>query len=88
VRAPARGAPRIHRGEEQWLSEGRLDGGCRGREGEADAAAFVRLRPSELTGRPLGSAGFAAEIEKRLRRILAPGKRGRNPRNQSAAADQ
>ena len=56
-------------------------------EGEADAAAFVRLRRSELIGRPLGSAGFVAEIEKRLGRTLAPGKRGRKPRNQ-AAADQ
>ncbi len=51
-------------------------------EGEADAAAFVRLRRSELIGRPLGSAGFVAEIEKRLGRTLAPGKRGRKPRSQ------
>ncbi len=56
-------------------------------EGEADAVAFVRLRRSELIGRPLGSAGFVAEIEKRLGRALAPGKRGRKPRDQ-AAADQ
>src|SRR5271157_1667930 len=56
-------------------------------EGEADAAAFVRLRRSELIGRPLGSAGFVAELEKRLGRALAPGKRGRKPRTQ-AAADQ
>ena len=40
-------------------------------EGEADAAAFVLLRRSELIGRPLGSAGFVAEIEKRLGRALA-----------------
>lgn len=52
-------------------------------EGEA-AAAFVLLRRIELIGRPLGSAGFVAEIEKRLGR----GKRGRKPRNQAAAADQ
>jgi len=56
-------------------------------EGEAAAAAFVRLRRNELIGRPLGSSGFVAEIEKRLGRTLAPGKRGRKPRNQ-AAADQ
>ena len=54
-------------------------------EGEADAAAFVRLRRSELIGRPLGSAGFVAEIENRLGRTLAPGKRGRKPRNEGAA---
>ncbi len=56
-------------------------------EGEADAAAFAPLRRSELIGRPLGSAGFVAEIEKRLGRTLAPAKRGRKPRNQ-AAVDQ
>ena len=52
------------------------------------AAAFVRLRRSELIGRPPGSAGFVAEIEERLDRALAPGGRGRKPRNQAAAADQ
>jgi REP-associated tyrosine transposase len=31
-------------------------------DGEADAVAFVRLRRSELIGRPLGAAGFVAEI--------------------------
>jgi hypothetical protein len=46
------------------------------------------LRRIELIGRPLGSAGFVAEIEKRLGRALALGKRGRKPRNQAAAADQ
>ena len=56
-------------------------------EGEPDAAAFVRSRRSELIGRPLGSAGFVAAMEKSLGRTLAPGKRGRKPRNQ-AAADQ
>ncbi len=57
-------------------------------EGEADAAAFVHLRRSELIGRPLGSARFVAEIEKRLGRRLAPGKRGRKPRSQAAAANE
>ena len=57
-------------------------------EGEADAAAFVRLRRSKLIGLPLGSAGFVAQIKKRLGRALAPGKRGRKPRNWAAAVDQ
>jgi putative transposase len=52
-------------------------------EGAADAAAFAPLRRSELIGRPLGSPDFVAEIEKRLRRRLAPGKRGRKPRMES-----
>ncbi len=56
-------------------------------EGEADAAAFAPLRRSELIGRPLGSAGFVAQIEKRLGRALAPANRGRKPRSH-AAADQ
>jgi hypothetical protein len=42
----------------------------------------------ELIGRPLGSAGFVAAIEKRLGRALALDTRGRKPRNQAAAADQ
>jgi putative transposase len=56
-------------------------------ESEADAEAFARLRRSELIGRPLGSAAFVAAIERRLGRSLAPGKRGRKPRN-PAEADQ
>lgn len=52
--------------------------------GEADAEAFLPLRRSELIGRPLGSAAFVAEIETRLGRALAPGKRGRKPRNPGA----
>ena len=56
-------------------------------EGEAAAAALVRLRRNELIGRPLGSPGFVAEIESASGATLAPGKRGRKPRNQ-AAADQ
>ncbi len=50
-------------------------------EGEADGAAFTALRRSELIGRPLGSPGFIAGIESRLGRTLAPGKRGRKPRD-------
>jgi putative transposase len=52
----------------------------------ADPDAFGPLRRSELIGRPLGSAAFVAEIEKRLGRSLAPGKRGRKPRKQGAVA--
>jgi putative transposase len=43
-------------------------------DADSEPEAFVRLRRSELIGRPLGSAGFVAEIEKRLGRLLAPGK--------------
>jgi REP-associated tyrosine transposase len=56
-------------------------------EREADPDAFGPLRRSELIGRPLGSAAFVAEIEKRLGRSLAPGKRGRKPRKDSAVAE-
>ena len=51
-------------------------------EGEPDAVAFAPIRRSELIGRPLGSAAFVAAIEKRLGRVLAPGKRGRKPRKE------
>lgn len=54
-------------------------------DGEADPEAFGRLRRSEPIGRPLGSAGFVAGIEKRLGRTLAPGQRGRKPRSRAAA---
>jgi len=56
-------------------------------EGEPDAEAFVRLRRSELIGRPLGSPAFVAAIEKRLGRALKPGKHGRKPRTGSAASE-
>ena len=56
-------------------------------EGEADGAAFAPLRRSELIGRPLGSPNFVAEIEKRLKRRLAPGKRGRKPRQEGGSAE-
>ena len=52
-------------------------------DGEADDAGFVRLRRSALIGRPLGSAGFVAEIEQRLGRALATAKPGRKPRDQA-----
>jgi hypothetical protein len=50
---------------------------------EADASGFVGLWRSEPTGRPLGSAGVVAEIDKRLGRTRAPGKRARRPRSQA-----
>ena len=55
-------------------------------EFDTDQDAFAPLRRSELIGRPLGSAAFVAEIEKRLGRSLAPGKRGRKPRKEGAVA--
>ena len=54
---------------------------------EAEQDAFGPLRRSELIGRPLGSAAFVAEIEKRLGRSLAPGKRGRKRRKEGAVAE-
>ena len=45
---------------------------------------FSRLRRSELIGRPLGDAGFVAAIERRLGRVLAPGKRGPKPKGKPA----
>ena len=35
------------------------------------------LRRAEIIGRPVGSASFVAEVETRLKRKLAPGRRGR-----------
>ena len=46
-------------------------------ETEANEAAFALLRNSELIGRPLGAPSFLADIERRLRRKVTPGKRGR-----------
>ena len=56
-------------------------------EGEPDAAAFALIRRSELIGRPLGSAAFVAAIERSLGRALAPGKRGRKPRQEGAPGE-
>ncbi|MBM3491339.1 MAG: transposase [Alphaproteobacteria bacterium] len=47
--------------------------------GEADDPAFAALRAVERTGRPLGAPGFVGELERRLRRPLAPQRRGRKP---------
>ena len=50
-----------------------------------------RLRPDQarakLIGRPLGSAAFVAAIERSLGRSVAPGKRGRKPRDEGAAGE-
>lgn len=45
-----------------------------------DDPAFRALRAAETTGRPLGSPGFIAELERRLNRPLAPRRPGRKPR--------
>lgn len=45
--------------------------------GEVEHRAIQR---GERTGRPLGSAEFTADLERRLGRPLAPQKRGRKPR--------
>jgi putative transposase len=55
-------------------------------EAEGDGEAFALLRRSELIGRPLGSLDFVAAIEERLKRRLAPGKRGRKPREEKGRA--
>jgi putative transposase len=47
--------------------------------GDADDPAFAALRAVERTGRPLGTPEFVADLERRLRRPLAPRKRGRKP---------
>jgi putative transposase len=47
-----------------------LDGGTPGED------ALALLRTHERTGRPLGDAGFVAQLEQRLGRRLRPGKRG------------
>ena len=55
-----------------------LAGGLRERDAED-------LRRHERTGRPLGDAGFLAELERRLGRRLRPGKRGRRKAGASSA---
>ena len=44
---------------------------------EDDAEMLGRLRRYGRTGRPLGSPGFVADLERRLHRRLAPRKPGR-----------
>lgn len=45
-----------------------------------DEDAFERLRRAESIGRPLGDERFLARLERRIGRTLAPGKRGRKPK--------
>jgi len=49
-------------------------------ESADDAAAWRALRQSETSGRPIGSADWMAEIEKRTGRVLAAQKRGPKPK--------
>ena len=44
-----------------------------------DEALSARLRRAEQIGRPLGSAAFIADLERRTRRRLAPARPGRKP---------
>ena len=46
---------------------------------EPEAELFARLRAAESIGRPLGSDGFLARLERLTRRTLKPGKRGPKP---------
>lgn len=47
---------------------------------DRDAAAFATLRAAELTGRPLGTADFVADLERRLGRPVARRAPGRKPK--------
>ena len=49
-----------------------------------DKAAFERLRQAETIGRPLGGKAFIEALSARLGRELAPGRRGRRKREESA----
>lgn len=48
--------------------------------GEEDQQATRALRASEISGRPIGSAEWIADLETRSGRSLAPGRRGRKPK--------
>ena len=45
-----------------------------------EEAAYAPLRRAETVGRPLGGADWLAALERRTGRRLAPGQRGRKPR--------
>jgi putative transposase len=47
--------------------------------GEADDPAFAAIRASETTGRPLATAAFVADLERRLGRPIARRAPGRKP---------
>ena len=53
-------------------------------EGDAEIAAFAALRAAEQTGRPLGTADFVANLERRLGRPIARRAPGRKPAGQAA----
>ncbi|HEX5259630.1 MAG TPA: transposase [Sphingomicrobium sp.] len=53
--------------------------------GGEDAQAAHALRNAETTGRPVGSAEWVGEIERRSGRVLSPRKRGPKPRTAAAA---
>jgi putative transposase len=50
---------------------------------QADADMIERLRRAETIGRPLGSRTFLDAIERKMRRVLKPAKRGPKPRRES-----
>ena len=54
---------------------------------DPDDPAFDALRRSELIGRPLGDEAFLDAISRRLNRVVTPGKRGRKPKRNVAAAE-
>jgi putative transposase len=45
-----------------------------------EASELFAIETKSMTGRPLGGAGFVAEVERRLGRTVTPGKRGPKPR--------
>jgi putative transposase len=51
-------------------------------EADAEEAAFATLRAAEATGRPLGTADFVADLERRLGRLIARRAPGRKPTKQ------
>jgi len=46
---------------------------------EPDSDLFASLRAAESIGRPLGDDRFLARLERRIGRVLKPGKRGPKP---------
>jgi putative transposase len=50
-----------------------------------DTMLEERIRQATRTGRPLGTEGFAAELERVLDRALQPAKRGRKPLARAAS---
>ena len=46
---------------------------------EPEADLFAALRAAESIGRPLGGERFLTRLERKMGRVLKPGKRGRKP---------